>query len=92
MATAVTRGKPVLLVGETGGVGKTTAVQILAERSGRRLRVLNLKQQSESGDLLGGFDAVALMKHTLVSGVRKVGKNTAMLKLWKKVKDDLKTA
>ena len=79
MATAVTRGKPVLLVGETGGVGKTTAVQILAECSGRRFRVLNLKQQSESGDLLGGFegkrwqDAVALMKHTVVSGVRKVG-------------------
>jgi len=39
-----------LLVGETG-VGKTTAVQFLAERPGRRLRVVNLNQQSDRGDL-----------------------------------------
>ena len=32
------------------------------------------------------------MKHTLVAGERKVGEDTAMLKLWEKVKDDLKTA
>ncbi|KAI3455601.1 hypothetical protein Pfo_012264 [Paulownia fortunei] len=46
--------EPVLLVGETG-TGKTTLVQTLATRLGQKLTVLNLSQQSDVADLLGGF-------------------------------------
>jgi midasin len=45
VAMALVREESLLLVGETG-VGKTTAVQFLAERTGMRLRVVNLNQQS----------------------------------------------
>ena len=61
VARAVTNNEPVLLVGETG-VGKTTSVQFLAEKTGRRLRVVNLNQQSDSADLLGGFKPVSLTR------------------------------
>ena len=61
VARAVTAGEPVLLVGETG-VGKTTSVQFLAEKTGRRLRVVNMNQQSDSADLLGGFKPVSLQR------------------------------
>ncbi|CDS41244.1 midasin [Echinococcus multilocularis] len=57
LAVAVEHAEPVLLVGETG-TGKTSAVQRLALMAGRRLRVLNLSQQSDSVDLLGGFKPV----------------------------------
>ena len=53
VAVCVTHNEPVLLVGETG-VGKTSSVQFLAEKVGQRLRVINMNQQSDSGDLLGG--------------------------------------
>lgn len=53
--------EPVLLVGETG-VGKTTSVQFLAEKTGRKLRVVNMNQQSDSADLLGGFKPVSLKR------------------------------
>ncbi|PQP97334.1 hypothetical protein Pyn_09066 [Prunus yedoensis var. nudiflora] len=46
--------EPVLLVGETG-TGKTTLVQDLAMRLGHKLTVLNLSQQSDVADLLGGY-------------------------------------
>ncbi|KAL8046294.1 hypothetical protein ABFX02_08G168300 [Erythranthe guttata] len=46
--------EPVLLVGETG-TGKTTLVQTLATRLGQKLTVMNLSQQSDVADLLGGF-------------------------------------
>lgn len=54
---AVNGREPLLLVGETG-VGKTTSVQHLADRLGKKLVPFNLSQQSESGDLLGGFKPV----------------------------------
>ena len=57
VAAAIELSEPVLLVGETG-IGKTTAVQHLAKKLGRRLTVINLSQQSESSDLLGGFKPV----------------------------------
>lgn len=57
VAAAVVNREPLLLVGETG-VGKTTAVQHLADHLGKRLEPFNLSQQSEAGDLLGGFKPV----------------------------------
>ncbi|KAM3416745.1 Midasin [Cercospora zeina] len=54
---AVVNREPLLLVGETG-VGKTTAVQHLATQLGKKLVPFNLSQQTEVGDLLGGFKPV----------------------------------
>ncbi|XP_078434368.1 midasin-like protein isoform X2 [Wolffia australiana] len=54
IACSVRHNEPVLLVGETG-TGKTTLVQNLALRLGQPLTVLNLSQQSDASDLLGGF-------------------------------------
>ena len=61
VSRAVTCHEPVLLVGETG-VGKTTSVQFLAEKTGHKLRVVNMNQQSDSADLLGGFKPVSLQR------------------------------
>ncbi|KAK3722115.1 AAA ATPase midasin [Vermiconidia calcicola] len=58
VAAAVTNREPLLLVGETG-VGKTTAVQHLASSLGKKLVPFNLSQQSEAGDLLGGFKPIS---------------------------------
>lgn len=49
--------EPVLLVGETG-TGKTSSVQFLASVTGQKLIVINMNQQSDSADLLGGFKPV----------------------------------
>ncbi|SCU86226.1 LANO_0C07162g1_1 [Lachancea nothofagi CBS 11611] len=49
--------EPVLLVGETG-TGKTTVVQQIAKAVNQKLTVINVSQQTESGDLLGGFKPV----------------------------------
>ncbi|KAF5919872.1 hypothetical protein HPG69_014236 [Diceros bicornis minor] len=57
LAVCVSRGEPVLLVGETG-TGKTSAVQYLAHVTGHRLRVVNMNQQSDTADLLGGYKPV----------------------------------
>jgi midasin (ATPase involved in ribosome maturation) len=46
--------EPVLLTGETG-VGKTTAIQHLAEMLRVQLRIVNLSQDSEFMDLVGGY-------------------------------------
>ncbi|KAL5697769.1 hypothetical protein ACHQM5_028886 [Ranunculus cassubicifolius] len=54
IACSVKHNEPVLLVGETG-TGKTTLVQNLANRIGQPLVVLNLSQQSDIADLLGGL-------------------------------------
>lgn len=51
--------EPILLVGETG-TGKTSSVQYLANVIGRKLIVINMNQQSDSADLLGGFKPVDL--------------------------------
>lgn len=57
IATAVQYAEPTLLVGETG-IGKTAVIQHLATLVGQKLSVFNLSQQSESGDLLGGFKPI----------------------------------
>ncbi|KAL8727902.1 MAG: hypothetical protein Q9166_005779 [cf. Caloplaca sp. 2 TL-2023] len=54
---SIKMAEPCLLVGETG-TGKTTIVQQLAESLNHKLVVVNLSQQSEAGDLLGGFKPV----------------------------------
>jgi midasin len=59
VGAAVAHGEPVLLTGETG-TGKTSAVQHLAAQVGRRLVVVNLNQQTDSSDLLGGFKPVEM--------------------------------
>ncbi|KUJ07208.1 midasin [Mollisia scopiformis] len=57
VGVAIEMSEPVLLVGETG-IGKTTVVQQLADVLGHKLTAVNLSQQSEVGDLLGGFKPV----------------------------------
>ncbi|KAJ3574669.1 hypothetical protein NPX13_g4291 [Xylaria arbuscula] len=57
IALAVKLREPVLLVGETG-IGKTTVVQQLADTLGHKLVAVNLSQQSEVGDIIGGFKPV----------------------------------
>ena len=51
--------EPCLLVGETG-TGKTALVQHLAKLTNNKLIVVNLSQQSEAGDFLGGYKPVSL--------------------------------
>lgn len=57
LAVAVVHREPLLLVGETG-TGKTTIVQHLADTLHHHLLVVNVSQQTESSDLLGGFKPV----------------------------------
>ncbi|RLU23785.1 hypothetical protein DMN91_003993 [Ooceraea biroi] len=59
IAGCVTQKEPVLLVGETG-TGKTSAIQYLADSTGYKLIVINMNQQSESTDLLGGYKPIDL--------------------------------
>lgn len=57
IACCVKSNEPVLLVGETG-TGKTSSVQYLARQTGHKLVVINMNQQSDSADLLGGYKPV----------------------------------
>ncbi|KZT67287.1 hypothetical protein DAEQUDRAFT_812985 [Daedalea quercina L-15889] len=57
ISTAVSLNEPVLLTGETG-TGKTSAVTHLAALLNRPLVSLNLSNQTESSDLVGGFKPV----------------------------------
>lgn len=66
LSVSISLSEPLLLVGETG-TGKTTIIQHLASILKNPLIVLNLSQQTEVGDLLGGlkpretkFDAIGL--------------------------------
>lgn len=59
VALCIKHNQPVLLVGETG-VGKTHIVQYIARLIRNELIVINLSQQSDSSDLLGGFKPVKL--------------------------------
>ena len=57
LAAAVSLAEPVLLTGETG-TGKTSVVTHLASLLRRPLISLNLSNQTESSDILGGFKPV----------------------------------
>ncbi|KAI0769070.1 midasin [Trametes elegans] len=57
LATAISLAEPILLTGETG-TGKTSAVTHLASLLRRPLISLNLSNQTESSDILGGFKPV----------------------------------
>eukprot|EP00062_Callorhinchus_milii_P017796 gi/632970574/ref/XP_007901724.1/ PREDICTED: midasin [Callorhinchus milii] len=57
LSVCVNKEEPVLLVGETG-TGKTSTVQYLARITGHKLRVVNMNQQSDTADLLGGYKPV----------------------------------
>ncbi|WAQ89034.1 hypothetical protein PtA15_10A457 [Puccinia triticina] len=54
LAVSMRSSEPTLLVGETG-TGKTTVVSYMANLVGKKLISLNLSNQSEASDLLGGF-------------------------------------
>uniref|UniRef100_A0A060T1F5 Midasin n=1 Tax=Blastobotrys adeninivorans TaxID=409370 RepID=A0A060T1F5_BLAAD len=60
LGQAVSNAEPLLLVGETG-TGKTTVVQYLANCVNKKLVVINVSQQTESGDLLGSYKPVDAM-------------------------------
>ncbi|VDN51101.1 unnamed protein product [Dracunculus medinensis] len=60
VAVCIKHNEAVLLVGETG-VGKTSAIQAIASHLNANLRVINLSQQSESSDLIGGYKPVSLL-------------------------------
>ncbi|EEB08347.2 midasin [Schizosaccharomyces japonicus yFS275] len=59
LSAAVRSCEPLLLVGETG-TGKTTTVQLLASLLGQKVTVINMSQQTEASDMLGGFKPVNL--------------------------------
>lgn len=59
LGACVQQLESVLLVGETG-TGKTSTIQYLAQLLGRQLIVINLNQQSDSADLLGGYKPIDL--------------------------------
>ncbi|KAK6501631.1 hypothetical protein TWF481_009466, partial [Arthrobotrys musiformis] len=61
VSICVNTAEPVLLVGETG-TGKTTAVQHLANLLNVKLTVHNFSQQTESSDLMGGFQPMDLSR------------------------------
>lgn len=68
IGVAIMNHEPVLIVGETG-TGKTSTVQYLAHQTHHKLRVINMNQQSDSTDLLGGFKPVEMK--TIVAPVRQ---------------------
>jgi midasin len=57
IAVAVHQNEAVLLVGETG-TGKTSSVQYLAHQTNHKLVVVNMNNQSDVSDLIGGYKPV----------------------------------
>ena len=61
LGISIVTGDPTLLVGETG-TGKTTTISHLAELLGVELIVINLSQQSDITDLMGGWKTTDINK------------------------------
>lgn len=59
VTACILHNEPVLLVGETG-TGKTSTIQYLAHQLKHTLHIINMNQQSDGTDLLGGFKPVDL--------------------------------
>jgi midasin len=59
ISVAIENNEPVLLCGETG-TGKTSSVQYLAHQLDKPLTVVNMNQQSDSSDLLGGYKPIEM--------------------------------
>ncbi|XP_055630736.1 midasin [Toxorhynchites rutilus septentrionalis] len=59
IAVSVSQNEPILLVGETG-VGKTSSIQYLSYQTHHKLVVVNMNNQSDVSDLIGGFKPVDL--------------------------------
>lgn len=59
ISMAVYQNEPILLVGETG-VGKTSSVQYLSYQTNHKLVVINMNNQSDVSDLVGGYKPVDL--------------------------------
>ena len=68
VAACIRNNEPVLLVGETG-TGKTSTVQYLSAQCAATLKVVNMSQQSDSSDLLGGYKPVEIKQ--IVAPVRE---------------------
>jgi len=79
LAVAIACDEPILLVGETG-VGKTTTIQEIARLTEKKFSVINLSQQTDSADLIGGFrpslpgDGVVEMMPTFIQLVKDTWK------------------
>jgi midasin len=85
VGVCVQQNEPALLVGETG-TGKTALVQFLARQVGARLMVLNMSQQTDSADFLGGFKPVEVRMGTgLRGGWLPLGSVVCWLASWNQV-------
>ena len=72
VSQALVNNEPILLVGETG-CGKTTVCQILSERMGKELHIINAHQNTETGDIIGGqrpYRDRLLYQQRLISDLR----------------------
>ncbi|KAI5962071.1 uncharacterized protein KGF55_003146 [Candida pseudojiufengensis] len=69
IGVGIKMAEPLLLVGETG-TGKTTIVQQIAKILHKNLTVINVSQQTEAGDLLGGYKPIN--SKTLAINVQEV--------------------
>ncbi|XP_033252736.1 midasin-like [Drosophila miranda] len=81
IAVCVSHSEPVLLVGETG-VGKTSSVQYLAERTEHKLVVVNMNNQSDVSDLVGGFKPFELNYVHLLCETFNAEKNMQFLRIF----------
>ena len=58
VAASIVHSESCLLVGETGN-GKTSTIQFLASKLKKNLIIINLNQQTDSTDIIGGYKPIA---------------------------------
>ncbi|ODV67088.1 midasin [Hyphopichia burtonii NRRL Y-1933] len=88
VGVAIDMVEPVLLVGETG-TGKTTVIQQIAKMMNKKLTVINVSQQTESGDLLGGYKPVNTK--TVAVPIQEIFENLFMATFSKKKNEKFAT-